>query len=153
MSFVVYSRPTEKYRESGNGVESLQTNSQHSAGFWHRCFTQHRCMCVYLQMFSIQVGLKQREHVLNVSKLLIEHYDNTFNHLIIKPLFLVAISSFPPWVWQGMYKCWQKLALHTPLCKIPGRSFSSPVSYALESASSDTCSIVYILYGAFYGEG
>lgn len=83
----------EKGGESGNGAERLQTKNQPQARIIHRYFTQ---MCVYLQMFSTQVDRKQREHTLNVSKPLIEHYLTTFNHLMIKPLFLLAIYSFLP---------------------------------------------------------
>lgn len=73
-------------------------------------------------MFSIWVCLKWSEHMLNISKLLIEHYHATFNHLMIKHLFFLVIGSFSLWTWHGMCKCWQKkknhLAFHTSLCKI-----------------------------------
>lgn len=78
-----------------------------TAGCWflhtHRCFPQ---MCMYLQMLSTPVYLKQREHTLNVSKPLTEHYLTTFNHLMTKPLFFSAIYSFLPWDWQEICQCW-----------------------------------------------
>lgn len=128
-------------RQMASTVYDLSTDVSHSAA-----------VCVSLQMFSIRLCLKQREHMLNVSKLLIEHYRNTFNHLMIKPLFLLAVYFFPPQVWQRMYKCWQKLALHTPLCKLSMKSLQSPVFYPLESASLNTHCIVYVLHSTFYGQ-
>ena len=67
-------------RRSGRaGMERrAYRHSQHRVRLRHRCFTHSAAVCGYLQMFSIRVCLKQREHMLHVSKLLIEHYQNTF---------------------------------------------------------------------------
>lgn len=80
------------HRQTASTEYELYTDVSRSAAVW----------CVYLQIFSLWVCLKQSEPMLSVSRFLVEHYHTTFNHLMSKRFFLPAISSFPPWVWQGI---------------------------------------------------